>query len=95
MTRIDVNRIQVALHGISAQMAEAAASTLNIEIKRRLTGLSRGDIARLDVGELSLGPVHAEGVLDAAGLRSLIAERLVAAIQSGQSVPEDTGKGGR
>ncbi len=95
MINIDVSRIRIALHGISAQVVEAAAWGLEAEIKRRLGSLPRGRVASVDIGELSIGPVHGEGVLDAAALRNVIAQRLVAAIESKRTEPGDTGKGGR
>lgn len=80
MINIDINRINIALHGVSALVAEAAVAGLEGELKRRLGVTSVGNMAAFDIGELSIGPVHSDMVLDAAALRGIIAERLAEVI---------------
>ncbi len=82
MINIDIDRIKVALYGVSAQVVESAAAGLEAELKRRLGVLPRGDMAAFDMGELAIGPVHQEAVLDAASLRGIIAEHIMQAIRS-------------
>ena len=79
--QIRIDRIHLALHGVSAQIVEAAINGLEGEIGRRLT--AAGSAIRrhpVDIGELSIGPVHGGATLEAGALRSLIAEQLVQAI---------------
>lgn len=82
MTCIDINRVNIALHGVSAQVVETAVGGLEAAVKRRLGQLPGWSGTSLDIGDLSLGPVHKETVLDAAVLRDIIADRLVGAIRS-------------
>lgn len=83
---VNIDRVKIAMHGISAQVVEAAVNNLENELKRRLGALSIGygltsRYAFVDIGELALGPVRSEAVLDAGSLRGIIADRLVQAIQ--------------
>jgi len=80
---IKIGRLNIALHGVSAQVVEAAVVGLEEEMRRRMGALALGDVAAFDVGELSIGPVRRTGVLDAASLRGIIAERMIEAVQSG------------
>jgi len=81
MINIDISRIRIALHGVSAQVAEAAVAGLGAELKRRLGVLPSGDLAAFDVGDLAIGPIRHESVLDASALRGLIADRLAGLIR--------------
>ena len=86
MMDVEIDRIRVALHGVSAELVEAAVAGLEAEIGRRLGSL--GSVSRLearDLGELSVGPLHSDSVLDAGALRGVIAERLAEAIRSRMS----------
>ncbi len=83
---INIERIKIAMHGVSAQVVEEAVNNLEIELKRRLGVLSVGNglttpYSSVDIGELSLGPVRSEAVLNAGSLRGIIADRLVQSIQ--------------
>jgi len=79
---LQIDRIRIALHGVSALVVEAAVEGLEAEIRRHLGALgSPSRLRPLDVGELSIGPVRSEVALDAGALRGVIAERLVQAIQ--------------
>ena len=84
MICVDISRIQVGLHGISAQVVEEATAGLESELSRRLGTFPGGysDLAAIDIGELAIGPIHSSTVLDAAALRGIIADRLVDAVRS-------------
>ena len=86
---LDIGRLSIALHGVSADLAEAAASGLEDALRRRLGGV------RLDragsVPELRIGPLDVPHRADAATLRELIAAHLIEAIDAmpagGSGVP--------
>lgn len=79
--QIDIDRVAVALHGVSSLVVEAAVSGLENEVRRRLGVLPTGPSTALYLEELAVGPVHSRVALDAAALRGLIAERLVEVIR--------------
>jgi hypothetical protein len=85
VANVNIDRIKMTLYGVSAQVVESATAGLEAELKRRLGVLPEGDMAAFDVGELAIGPLHSETVLDAAALRAIISERLAESI-SGQLV---------
>jgi len=84
---VNVGRLQINLQGVSAQLIEAAVQDLDVELGRRLgvrklgQGLS-SKTAAVDIGELALSPLHLSTTLDVAGLRGLIADRLLDAIET-------------
>lgn len=80
---IRVDRLQLSLHGVSAELAERAMDGLDAELRRRLGRLSPADLPLADRAELALGTIRVTGRIDAASLRGLIAERLVASLQGG------------
>jgi len=75
--RIDIGRLNVGLHGISAAVVEEAAIGLDTVIARRLGARSWAELTDFDIDELSLGPLQTTVRADPAALRDLIAERLV------------------
>ncbi len=79
---IRLNRLDVNLHGISAQIVEQAVAGLESNLRRRLQGRRFDGPGSLDIAELSLGPVHAEPGIDAAGLRALLVEQIEYALIS-------------
>ena len=88
--RIDINRLHIAVHGVSAQLVEEALQGLDTELDQRLNAYGIGPgikTAGVDISELAIDPVHVETVLDVAGLRGLIADRVFDAIttQAGES----------
>lgn len=94
MMRLEIDRIRIALHGVSAELVEAAVSGLEAELGRRLGGLGSGSrLQPLDIGELAIGPLHSDTVLDAGALRGVIAERLVEAIRRRLAGEAATGGG--
>ena len=78
--QIRLDRLDIGLHGISSQVVEQAVADLEAVLRRRLQGLRLDGPGSLDVGELSLGPVHAEPGMDAAGLRALLVEQIEVAL---------------
>jgi len=80
---IELNRLNINLYGVSAQIIEAAVEGLDAELRRRLGKRKFGlGLNSLDVGELSLTPLNLTSTLDAAGLRDLIADRLLDALEN-------------
>jgi hypothetical protein len=78
MTDIRIDRLELALHGVAPELAEAALDGLDAELARRLGAHGVGDAAwRARLPSIRLDPLDASG-LDAASLRAGIAERLVA-----------------
>jgi len=84
--RIEIDRLEIALDGVSAQVAEHAVAGLEGELRRRLASLPLGAAATA-VPQLAVGPLDLPPNADAAALRALIAERLLGALVRGQ--PED------
>lgn len=88
MMTVEIDRVRIALHGVSAEIVEAASSGLEQEITRRLESLGVASrLQTLDIGELSLGPLHSTAVLDAGALRNIIADRLAEGLS--QRLTED------
>lgn len=82
---IDIDRLSVALHGVSALQAQAAIAGLESELRRRLGNLTERALLTGDLDVVNIGPIHVDprmgtATLDAAQLRSLIAERLMLAL---------------
>lgn len=92
MINIDINRVTIALHGVSAQVVESAVKDLEEELHRRLGSLPPGISADIDIGELALGPVRSETVLDGNALRGIIAGQLAEAVRArlvGATLPDN------
>lgn len=79
---IDIDRLSVRLHGVSAGVAEAAVVGLDEEVRRRLGNLAGRSLVSGDLGVVRVGAIAGAGTLDAAALRGLIAERLVFALSN-------------
>jgi hypothetical protein len=77
--KLQIDRLALTLHGVSAETARAAVDGLDAEIRRRLSGPARGWVER-DLGVVVIGPVELKRARDAAALRGLIAERLALAL---------------
>ena len=76
---LDIDRLSITLHGVSADLAAAAVAGLEDALQRRLGGLrlDRAGFRR----DLHIGPLDLPDRADAATLRELIAERLLEAIE--------------
>jgi hypothetical protein len=90
--RIEIDRLEIALDGVSAQVAEHAVAGLEGELRRRLAGLPLGTAATA-VPQLSVGPLDLPPYADAAALRALIAERLLGALVRRQPADPDAERG--
>jgi hypothetical protein len=92
--KLNIERLVLTLHGVSAEVARAAAENLPQELGRRLGGPGRGWLDR-DLGVIVIGPVETKGAPDAGALRALIAERLAPALagpwEAAESDPEAEG----
>ena len=87
--RLNIERINVSLHGVSAAVVEQASENLESELKRRLGTIRVSQRGAADPGFLNLGPIHVEPSADGAALRGLIAERLTAELQRQLHASED------
>lgn len=88
---IEIDRLEIAVHGVSAAVVEEAISGLEGELRRRL-GTLRGAVATHEVPVLRLGRLDLPRRVDAAGLRHLVAERLLEALIGGHSPPDGEGE---
>jgi len=79
---IDIERLSIALHGVSAQVAEAALTGLDAELRRRLGNITPRALITGDLGVVRIGAISGPATLDPAMLRSLIADRLVFALSA-------------
>lgn len=75
---VEIGRLDITLHGVSADIAEAAVSGLESALRRRLGALRGGRL--LDVPTLRIDALDLPPEADAAALRDLLAERLVQAL---------------
>ena len=91
--RIEIDRLEIALSGVSAQLAEQAVAGLEGELRRRLGGV-RFPSAAAAVPELAIGPLDLPPRADAASLRALIAERLLGALLRRQPADPEPAEGG-
>jgi len=73
---IAIERLNIAVHGVSSLVVEQALAGLEGELRRRLGSL-RGGWAAVAVPALRVGPLELPPGADAAALRELIAERLL------------------
>ena len=95
--RIDVDRLQVALHGVSAIVAEDFSTRIGRALEQRLSGLPADAVtAELDLGLLELGRIDLKDTPDAAALAGIVADRLVAvlAMRGAAHKKEDAGGNG-
>ena len=78
--RINIERVNVSMHGVSAAIVEQVTQNFEAELRRQLgtIRLSQGNV--VDLEALDLGPINIEAATDGETLRGLIAERLSAAL---------------
>ncbi len=92
---VDIDRLNISLHGLSAQLIDAAMQGLDKELGRRLgmrglgQPLSTG-LSNIQIDQISLDSIHINNPIDSATLRVLIAERLHEAIDVQYSTPSST-----
>lgn len=75
---IDIDRLQIAVYGVSSDIVEEAVGGLEAEFQRRL-GVRRG-MPPTAAAELRLGRLDLPARADAAAVRALLAERLLEAL---------------
>ena len=76
---VDIGRLTVAVHGVSALVAEQALAGLEDELRRRLGSL-HGSWETAAIPALRVGPLDLPPGANAAALRHLVAERLLQAV---------------
>jgi hypothetical protein len=78
MTRLDINRIALQLHGISAEIAQAAMQGLETELLHRLQmrGIDHSALSGLSPS-IRLPAIHSLTPLDADSLRARLADGLI------------------
>jgi hypothetical protein len=76
---IEIDRLELVLHGVSAPLAADAAAGLESVLRRRL-GRARGSVTATSVPQLRIGPLDLPPAADEAALRELVAERLLDAL---------------
>lgn len=89
MSCLSINRLVITLDGAPAEIAEEAVEGLAEELSRRLGASTLLDLgaAALELETLEMRAVNS-GTLDAAALRGIIAEQLLAALASAQEAPQ-------
>lgn len=78
---VEIDRLEITVHGVAAGVVEEAVSGLEAALNRRLGGL-RGGFALAAVPTLQLAPLELAGRTDPAALRELLAGRLLEALQA-------------
>ena len=78
--RIAIDRMQVALHGVSPAVGEAFPGELGRALEQRLTGPVADALTAVDLRQLALGRIALEHTPEAGALAGLVAERLVEAL---------------
>lgn len=76
---LQIDRLNIVLHGVSSLVAEQALAELDEELSRRLGGM-RGGWHVAPLSSMRLGPLDLPPEADAAALRRLIAEGLLQAL---------------
>lgn len=92
MINIQIDNLRLTLHGVSANVAEAAVEGLHAELQRRLGRMRIGKAhmsgaAPVDIVELSMSTLHEQAALDAGVLRGMIADQLLRIIDA--QLPSD------
>lgn len=87
--KMNIDKLIISLHGVSAIIAEEALSGLAGELRRRFNEFQLQDLVLRDLNNLSLSPIRVESVLDAGTLRGIIADRLIESITHARQEPED------
>lgn len=78
MTRLNIDRIALRLHGVPSEIAQAAMDGLDTEILRRLQvrGINAAALSCLS-SSLHMSSIHSTEPLDAESLRSKLADGLM------------------
>jgi hypothetical protein len=92
--RVEVDRLQVSLHAVSATLAEDFSTRLRSAIEQRLSGLPANSVTTaLDLPLLDLGRIELRDTPDAGVLAGIVADRLVQllAVRCGSDKKENGG----
>lgn len=81
--RLQLERVRINLHGVSAELAQAAISGLESELRRRLGATVTAELQHGEQVDLRLDAVDAPPGTSAAALRRVIAQRLIDGLQGG------------
>jgi hypothetical protein len=95
--RIDVDRLQISLHGVSTTVAGDFSTRIGRALEQRLSGLPADAVtADLDLGMLELGRIDLKDTPDAGALAGIVADRLVEvlAMRCAAEKKEDAGGNG-
>lgn len=81
MTTLDIDRIAIAIHGVSRALAEDATSDLKSAVARRIAALSldTSALASVDLAQVTVA-VDAPARADASALRALIADTVASEV---------------
>jgi hypothetical protein len=77
---IDIERLSIALTGVSRGIAEQAVAGLDAELRRRLGNTTQRALVSGDLGVMRIGPIAGPATNDPSVLRDLIADRLILAL---------------
>jgi hypothetical protein len=80
--QVDLNRIHISLHGVSAELVNEALKGLEAEIGRRLQGVKIANEA-LSINGISLKPLTLGKSVNAAEMRALLVEQIAMAVKQG------------
>jgi hypothetical protein len=83
--QISLERLRLRLHGVSPQTAQEAISGLGEELARRLARLRIAALSPSEVSSLVIEARLTREGRDAAALRALIVERIVAEVAFGRA----------
>ena len=78
--RVNIERVNVSMHGVSAAVVEQTTQNIEKELRRQLGQLRLSAGNTTDIESLDLGSLNIESGTDGNALRNLIAERLSAAL---------------
>lgn len=85
--RVRVDRLDINVHGLSAQVVQEATEGLERMLRRSLQAITVGRGSALDLGELSVGPVTVPQHVDAGALRAFLVEQVETALR--QALPDE------
>jgi hypothetical protein len=94
-TTVDIDRIELALFGVSPAEAQSAATAIDALLRQLLAGW-RPDIAGASpvaLGNLDLGRLDVAARLDGPALSTLIADHLIAQLDRTLTRPSAAGEG--
>ncbi len=78
---IELDRVNVSLADVSSLVVEQALDGLEAELRRRLSERDLRRVGAAEIPSLGLGPLEVPPRVDAAQLRTLLAEQLADAVR--------------